>query len=65
MRIRYDKVTDALYEYIDAVGAENALGSITKAMPTDELREILEFIFRVEDFQPSYSFLEDSEEEEK
>ena len=63
MKIRDDKVTDALYEYVDAVGAENALVSITKAMPTDEIREILEFIFRMENFQPSHSFLEDSEEE--
>ena len=41
---------DALQEYVDAVGVNYALDSITKAMPTHELKEVLEYIFRNEGF---------------
>lgn len=45
---------DALEEYVEAVGASYALKSITKAMPSQELKEVLEYIFRNEDFNSIY-----------
>ena len=45
---------DALDEYVEAMGAKAALESITKAMPTQELKETLEYIFRNEDFNSIY-----------
>lgn len=56
-------VTDALEQYVNDVGYEYALNSITKALPTQELKETLEYIFRMEDYDSDY--FEDEEEEEE
>lgn len=45
---------DALEEYVEAVGAKYALESITRAMPSQDLKETLEYIFRNEDFNSIY-----------
>lgn len=45
---------DALEEYVEAVGANYALESITRAMPSQDLKGVLEYIFRNEDFNSIY-----------
>ena len=45
---------DALEEYVEAVGAKYALESITRAMSSRDLKEVLEYIFRNEDFNSIY-----------
>lgn len=54
---------DALQEYVDAVGANYALDSITKAMPTQDLKEVLEYIFRNEDFNSIFLEKEATDED--
>ena len=53
---------DKLQLWVDAVGAEQALDDIAKAMGADELSECLAFIFRNNDFREGLS--EDDSEEE-
>lgn len=53
---------DKLQLWVDAVGAEQALDDIAKAMGTDELSECLAFIFRNNDFRESLSEEEYDEE---
>lgn len=54
---------DALQEYVDAVGADYALNSITRAMPTQDLKEVLEYIFRNEDFNSIFLEKETTDED--
>ena len=64
MKINPDKVDEALEQFIESVGYEHALRSITVAMPTSDLKETLEFIFRMEDFDSSFLEKEENDEEE-
>ena len=62
--IKSDKVDEALDEYVEQVGYEYAFRAITQALSRDELKENLEYIFRMEDFDSTY-LEEDSEDEEE
>lgn len=59
-----NKVDDALFQYVDDVGYEHALKAITLAIDTSELKETLEYIFRMEDYESAY-FKEDEDENEE
>lgn len=62
--VKPEDAWDKLQLWIDAVGAEQALDDITKAMGTDELSSCLAFIFRNNDFREGLSDNEDEDDED-
>lgn len=53
--VEESKANEMLQLYADYVGSEHALEALARAMGNDELFENLEYIFRVEEFEPSES----------
>ena len=61
--IKSDSVLDALEAAEEALGTEGLLDNLVNAMSTDELKENLEFICRMNDIEGD--FLEDFDEDEE
>lgn len=61
--IKFDKVWDAFEELVDAIGAEELLNALARAMGDDDLKDNLEYICRQLDFEGD--FLEGYEDEEE
>lgn len=63
--IKYDCVDDALDTVKDVLGVEGLLDNLVMAMSTDELRENLEYICRMQDITGDFleGYPEDYDEE--